>query len=86
MDNCFKTFQDVDQLRSHDQEHSSSVNLFESEPEDHLDPTDPSTSETSITVAAATEEVTIEEHKLEPLDEPNKTDPVTGILQEFMSC
>ena len=74
---CFKTFQNVDQLRSHDLEHSSSVNFFDCE--DHLDPTDPSTSETSIAAIATTEEITIEEHKLEPPDEPNETDPVASI-------
>ena len=58
---CFKTFQNVDQLKSHELEHSSSADLFE----DGLEPTDPSTSETSISVAAPTEEITIEEIKLE---------------------
>ena len=85
---CFKTFQDVDQLRSHDLEHSSSaVDLFESD--EHVELTDPSTSEMSIHVAAPTEEITIEENKVEVENEvkyevdPN---PVASILQEFMTC
>ena len=78
---CFKTFIELDQLRHHDEEHSSDANLFNSE--EHDEPTDPSTSETSMPMAAPTG-ITIEEHKLEVENEV-KSDPVSSILQEFMS-
>ena len=54
---------DVIQLRSHDIEHSNSVDLLETE--EHFEPTDPKESEMSFPVAAPTEEITIEENKLE---------------------
>ena len=75
---CFKTFQNVDQLRSHELEHTSSADLFE----EGLEPADPSTSETSISVAAPTEEITIEEIKLEVEDDID-SDPIASILQEL---
>ena len=48
-------------MRSHELEHTSSADLFE----EGLQPADPSTSGTSISVAAPTEEITIEEIRLE---------------------
>ena len=84
---CFKTFQDVDQLRNHDLEHFGSVDLFESE--EHSELTDPGTCESSFPVAAPTEEITVEENKLEDKNEVKDEvdpDPVASILQEFTSC
>ena len=76
--------QDVHQLRSHDIEHSSSVDLLLTE--EHFEPTDPKESEMSFPVASPTEEITIEEIELEIENEVKDEvdpDPVASILQEL---
>ena len=86
---CFETFQELEQLKIHDQEHSSTAKDYfaddeEDQKETELKPSvnfNPETSETSF------EEVTIEETSLKVEDEvKSDPDPVSTILQEFMTC
>ena len=86
---CFETFKELDQLKMHDQEHSSTAKDYFADDEESQKQTEPNlsdglkpeTSETSF------EEVTIEESPLKVEEEvKSDPDPVSTILLEFMTC